>query len=50
MSGSINPLPHYAFMERCSVNNSIETTIRIKGGKVWTGIIWLRIGTSGGFL
>jgi hypothetical protein len=21
-----------------------------QGGKVWTGIIWLRIGSSGGFL
>jgi hypothetical protein len=28
----------------------LECILRIWGGKVWTGCIWLRIGTCGGFL
>jgi hypothetical protein len=28
----------------------LEWILKKLGGKVWTGFIWLRIGTSGGFL
>jgi hypothetical protein len=28
----------------------LEQTLRKQGGNVWTGSIWLRIGTSGGLL
>jgi hypothetical protein len=30
--------------------NNIRMNLRGKGGRVWTGCIWLRIGTSGGLL
>jgi hypothetical protein len=37
---------------RCRRVDSIEMDLTQRGwdGMVWTGLIWLRIGTSGGFL
>jgi hypothetical protein len=29
---------------------NVRMDLREMGGKVWTGFIWLRIGTSGGLL
>jgi hypothetical protein len=31
-------------------NTILERILEMYGGKVWTGFIWLRIGTSGVFL
>jgi hypothetical protein len=31
-------------------NLILEWILGTMGGKVWTGLIWLRIGTSGGLL
>jgi hypothetical protein len=35
---------------RRSIENNIRMDLREQGGKVWTGCIWLWIGTSGGLL
>jgi hypothetical protein len=32
------------------LRNNIRIVLRKQGGKVWTGFIWLRIGTSGELL
>jgi len=29
---------------------TLEWILREKGGKVWSGFVWLRVGTSGGLL
>jgi hypothetical protein len=38
-------------LEDLSIDGKIlELVLWKKGGKMWTGFIWLRIGTSGGLL
>jgi hypothetical protein len=39
-------------LEDTGINGRIisEGILEKQGGKVWTGLIWLRIGTSGGIL
>jgi hypothetical protein len=34
----------------CSWEDNIRMDLREEGGKLWTGCIWLRKGTSGGLL
>jgi hypothetical protein len=33
-----------------NVNTILKWILRKSGGRVWTGLIWLRIGTGGGLL
>jgi hypothetical protein len=35
---------------RCRWENNVRVDLTEYVGKVWTGFIWLRIGTSGGLL
>jgi hypothetical protein len=59
MRGAIPPLPHYVFMAWCLVKHRdnftfytiiLELILGKYGGEVWTGVMWIRIGTSGGLL
>jgi len=35
---------------RCRWEDNIKPDLKEVGCRVWTGLIWLRIGTGGGFL
>jgi hypothetical protein len=35
---------------RCRWEDNIRMDLREKGEEMWTGLIWLRTGTSGGLL
>jgi hypothetical protein len=38
------------YSEDLGVDRILEWVLRKQGGKVWSGFIWLRTGTTGGLL